>query len=291
VEREVGIRKNRKQRETSGGKEAMPAIWRSINRFNSSSAVAIAAVAVIAPLASADNGENGPPGFLMVWDASNDQEGQFPYDPADFGSVAFGSWTLGGGAGGQGGPLRERTGWRYQGSLTNLAWSLTWDCVANADPFVDATINVVNNSASEQTFFVFMPLMISPPIGPNSFMSGYVSAVLTDADFSGDALLRATATEPVFQGSIDGNPLASARLWNPGYSLTASFNSANDDDAFNNTLGPSANTQIGITLRFVLSPFDSASVTGIFDVQPVPGPGALALLTLAGVVCRRRRRE
>ena len=49
-------------------------------------------------------------------------------------------------------------------------------------------------------------------------------------------------------------------------------------------------TSIGIRLSFDLTPGDSASFTAIFEVQPIPGPGALPLLVFGLLRGRRRRR-
>jgi hypothetical protein len=230
----------------------------------------------------------------MTWDASGDQLDPFTYNPSEYGSIAttFGTWTLGGDPSGIGGPLRERTGWRYRGGLTNTAWNLTWDCVTNPDPYVDATINVTNTSSSTQTFWVYMPLLIAPPIPGGTLMDGWVSAVVSDQDFSGSALLSATATDPIYQGYIDTVALGNATMWSPGYSLLAPpFGAANDNNSFLNLLGPAANTEIALRLMFQLSPGDSASVTGTFEIRPIPGPAGLSLLAIVGAVATRRRRR
>jgi MYXO-CTERM domain-containing protein len=48
---------------------------------------------------------------------------------------------------------------------------------------------------------------------------------------------------------------------------------------------------IGIQLDFILSAGDSVAITSYFQVDPVPAPAGLALLGLAGLGGRRRRRE
>ena len=268
----------------------MPANWRNVNRFNAAGAVAVAASGLFAVSASADNsGAGGPPIFLMTWEASNDAQGALEYNPFTLGSANFGTHILGGGANGEGGPLRERIGWRTQGEMVDTQWTMSWDCVVNEDPFVDATINVTNNSLTTQTFWVYMPLNIAPSIPGSTRMDGFVSGVVSDQNFDG-AMMGATAIDPVYQAYIDNANAAS--MWNPGYALGAGpFNSSNDNLSFANQLGPGALNQIALRLRFDLSPGESASVTGPFEVQAVPGPAGFAVFAGLGALGFGRRRR
>lgn len=273
----------------------MPANWRNVDRCRAASFAVAAVFGLVASSAFADVGGTGnPPVFMMTWDASGDQLDPFTYNPSDWAHMPteYGTWTLGGGPNGQGGALREQTGWRYRGGLTNALWNLTWDCVANEDPFVDATINVTNTSNSTQVFWVLMPLNIVPSLPLGTIMDGDVSAVISDQNFSGAGLLSTAGADPIFQGYIDGAAVPNATLWNAGYSLAAPpFGAANDMDNFDGLIGPAAINQIGIRLRFELSAGDSASVTGIFNVNQIPAPAGLSLLAVFGAVASRRRRR
>jgi len=288
----------------------MPAIWRSFNRQNAAVVMAVASVGILTTASIADI--NPPPAgtpapaFLMTWD-NDGTESTAPdtYNANNFATTAteWGTWNLGGtaGPGGQGyidGAPRTRTGWRYRGDNSNSLWSFSWDCTINEDPFVDATINVQNNSNVTQTFWVYMPLNILPPITPNTSMSGSVSAVVSDGNpFDGPGVTMATnGVDSVYTAFIDpafaGDPASIARTqWNaPAFSLSAGQFGANNANAnFSNEIGAGANTSIAIRLRFTLSAGDSASVTGLFDIQPVPGPAGLSLLAVAALVGRRRR--
>lgn len=260
----------------------MPAIWRNVDRAVVASFAAIASVGFMTTGALADSdGSGGVPNFNMVWDASGDSTDPYTYNPAEYGSVEWGTWQLGGPAGD-----RTRTGWRYQGVLTGSddQWRVDWDCVANSDPFVDATIVVTNTDIVTHTYTMFMPLAIVP-IAPVTSMSGSVSSTLVGAPFVGGAL--AAGLSPVYQGYIDGGNVAN--LWNPGYVL-ATTDSDSDTTAFGSTPGPAALTTIAIKLEFTLTAGSSATVTGIFDIQAVPAPAGLALLGLAGITRGRRRR-
>jgi hypothetical protein len=268
----------------------MPAIWR--NRFQTGRSVAVA-VASLGLCGVALAGSGGPePAIQMTWDATGDGVGAFTYNPDDFATTqtSFGTWTLGGTPQNPG-PVRTEDGWRYRGGFNgiNNAWTLSWDCVMNTDPFVDATINVTNNSASTQTFFIFMPLNILPT-GPGVVMDGSVSASLSSQSFFNPATLAAAGTESVYQAYINGGLVKT--LWDPGYSLTAGpLSSAGDTANFNNTPNGSLANQLAIQLKFTLSAGDSASVTGIFNVVPVPGPAGLSVFALFGALGGRRRRR
>lgn len=266
----------------------MPAIWRNINRFGKATVMALATSALIAPVVNADtNGGGSLPNFMMTWDATGDQQGPLNYDPLIYGTASWGTFNLGGPAG-----ARTRTGWRYEGGFsgTDNAWTLSWDCVVNPDPFVDATINVTNNSLLPQTFLVIMPLAIAPAIPDGTIMNGSVSAIVTDGNFDGTALLTASGLDPVYRAFIDNNQVAS--MWT-GYALAAigPGNSNSDSLSFTNQPGPPANNEIKIILQFNLSPGDSASLTGIFDIQPIPGPAGLSILAIFTAFGARRRRR
>lgn len=58
--------------------------------------------------------------------------------------------------------------------------------------------------------------------------------------------------------------------------------------------GPGVTSDIGITLKFTLTPGDSASFTGVFVVNPVPEPASMMLATcgfaiVLGASWQRRR--
>jgi len=288
----------------------MPAIWRSFDRHHAAVVLAVASVGILAPASLADNTPPPPgtpaPAFMMTWDADQDNiPSPFTYDANEFANTAtqWGTWNLGGtvGAGGYvvDGAPRSRTGWRYRGDLVNQgSWSFSWDCVINEDPFVDTTINIQNNSNVTQTFWVYMPLNIAPPIVTNTLMSGSVSAVVSDGnplDGPG-ASLASNGVDSVYTAFIDPvvpqSPAAIARTqWNPGFSLNAvQFGSNSANASFANEIGPQALTSIALRLRITLSAGDSASVTGLFDIQPVPGPAGLSVLALFGLATGRRRR-
>jgi hypothetical protein len=268
----------------------MPVMRRMINRIPATSFVAIAAVGFIAPLANADDVPGSLPNFLMTWDASGDVQGPDTYDPTihQTQQTQWGTWEVGG---------DSWTGWRYIGGITNEFWTLTWDCIVNDDPFVVATINVQNTSGATQNFSNFMNLGIAGTYDP-TLMNGSVSAGLTNGSPLTTGATLSAGADPIYQAFIDPGanpPAASAArtIWNSGYSLSASQlqGSASDNAAFANEIGPGAFTSIGLKLQFNLTPGDSASVSGIFQIEQVPGPASLAVFAIFGAISGGRRRR
>ena len=266
----------------------MPVIWRNSLRY-SAATVALGLSGLCSQASLADSTPTNPPNFMMFFDASNDNvsfpdgaesDPAYQYNPADYGTVHWNSTS---------------EGWQYIGqrvgsdSNGDPAWTLDWDCTVNEDPFVDAQINVTNNSAVTQTFWVYMPLPINPPVGPFSQMNGSVSAALSSQGFT-DATLAAQTGDSVYAAFIDGNPVQT--MWTDPYTLTAlAGQSAGDSNNFSNQIGPGANAEIAIRLRFTLSAGDSATVQGIFDIQPIPAPAALPLVAAFGLLVGGRRRR
>jgi PEP-CTERM motif len=74
-------------------------------------------------------------------------------------------------------------------------------------------------------------------------------------------------------------------LFDPAYALTCvgSTCSAVDIDDFGNPvpeIGPQANTDIGIRIRFALGPGDRAGITSVFNIEAVPEPTTAMMLSL-----------
>jgi hypothetical protein len=145
-----------------------------------------------------------------------------------------------------------------------------------------------NNTASETLNFIVnyrMPLTAQYNNGVNW------SANLTGTLAGNQANLVTLAGTPLFTAYIDGNAVGSE--YPDPFNLFVGGGTADYDE------GPpiagfagSATQDIGIRLAFSLTPGDSATFNGnITFTSVVPGPGAAALLGLAGLMTTRRRRR
>ncbi len=173
-------------------------------------------------------------------------------------------------------------------------WNLAWSMTVNPDPFVIANIVVTNNSAFTQDF----TLTVSLPIGavvPASLTGGSVTGTVTDLNGNGATLANDSSGAPIYTSLIDGG--AWQTLLNSNSVSSGSFLSATiGPESFGgpsipSLLGPAVANTIGITLKFSLTAGDSASFTSIFVVEPVPGPGGVAILSIAGLLGFGRRRR
>jgi hypothetical protein len=169
-----------------------------------------------------------------------------------------------------------------------------WDSQFNNDPFVTNNFNVTNNSLVTLIFDVIVtqPVVVT---GPQTAMSGSVGITLTNT--TGTAVLT-DASVDVYQALIDG--VVVRTLLPEPYSLScpSAFCTATDSDDFGifptpPEIGPQANTDIAIRIRFALSPGDSAGITSVFNIEavPEPSPGVLLTLGLLGIAIARRSRQ
>ncbi len=193
----------------------------------------------------------------------------------------------------EGEPTPTANVYRYVGSYSGNGVLLNWDMTADADPFITSNLSLTNNTLATQTFTLTALLPIAPAISPSSLMRGSVQGGLT-GDGSGGTLASVVGSS-IYQAIIDngfvGEPANLLDVASVTVGPDASDTLGSDSfgiPVFEN--GPAVFTNIGIQLRFSLTPGDQASFTSLFRVE-VPGPGTLGLLSVAGAVFAGRRRR
>ena len=185
-------------------------------------------------------------------------------------------------------------------AVTEFGIISDWDSTYNIDPQVSNNFTVVNNTLASQIFSV---TVISPiaPVLPTSLMRGSIGITLTDTgplvndETDGLATLSSTLGEGIYRAFLDGSEVK--ELF-PDPSMVSCFLpnctvTQNADFGIPVRIpGPGASLTMGITVQFILTPGDSASITSVFNIIPVPEPstaGMLALGLLVLAIVRRRQ--
>ena len=176
-------------------------------------------------------------------------------------------------------------------------WTVnSWNLFLDPDPTVSNTISVTNNTAAVQTFIFSVTLPVSITFGPPSFIKGSISGSATDNNGNGVTLATSGGIS-LYQALIDGGVVRT--LHDDPFSAstglafdTAPVSLANFGIPIAESEGVATLSDIGITLRFTLTPGDSAAFTSVFNVEPIPEPGTAILLAvgLAGLARMGRPR-
>ena len=190
----------------------------------------------------------------------------------------------------------------YDGSQEFGGFDFGWNVLAGAGDFpasVIANFVVTNNSGADQTFSITVnSAPLATPGGvdlASTLIGGSVTGSVTDLNGDGASLSAVSPDGSLYSALFNTDTVAT--LGDDPFSASAGVFESNTvgpeefGSPIPSAVGPAfANgDSIGITLEFVLSAGDSASFTSVFVVD-VPAPAGLALLGVAGVVSRRRRR-
>lgn len=180
--------------------------------------------------------------------------------------------------------------WFFEGDHFGDGWNYSYEIMAIVDPVLAYNFSWTNSSTQTQSYlFTFSLTDIDQWDGDIDF-SGLLNATVQDNNGNGATFATANGL-PLFTGSVDGVNLLT--LGNNPFSLQASAGSS----ASTGNLSGSGMSGIGyessltVQLSFSLSAGDSVSFGGNWTVNPVPAPGALALLLACGPVLGRGRRR
>jgi hypothetical protein len=156
------------------------------------------------------------------------------------------------------------------------------------DPFVLNNILVTNTTTSTQIFSAFVGLPTT--FGAPNFISGNVRTNVIDGGNDGATVATVSPTA-LYQAQIDGTTVAT--LQNHAFSVVAPAGGSNTASA---SFGPTASavpvtSNIGIQLRFSLTPGDTAAILSRFDVTEIPEPASAALIGIGLALAARIRRR
>ena len=175
----------------------------------------------------------------------------------------------------------------------------SWDVVLKEDPYVVSNMYVTNTTSTDQ-IFVAGALLPIPSFAYNEVVFSSLGVSATDSDGDGNLYFAnvgsGSSALDIYDGTVNGAtvlgmnpvspfvmPLTIADCGGPGCTAVS--------QNYVSSMAVTADiaTMIGLDYRFILSPGDSAAVTGRFEIVPEPGTVLLLGLGLAGLGIRRRR--
>ena len=183
--------------------------------------------------------------------------------------------------------------WKLDNQLTLEGVRIeSWEIELKEDPYVISNMYVTNTTTTDQVFIVGTLLAI-PAFAYNEVVYSSLGVTATDSNADGNLYFNhigSGANQEVYDGQVNGLtelamdpdspwtlPLTVADCGGPGCSAVSSRYVASKP-----VTGGVA-TSIGLDYRFILSPGDSAAVTGRFEIIPEPGTGLLLALGLVGL--------
>lgn len=183
----------------------------------------------------------------------------------------------------------------YQGSVLDGsgAWTLGWNFNASNNQGGNKAFtagNYVIQNLSDHAIQFDLTISLPVALVGSALYGGSVSGGLTT---TADGFISSLQL-PLWTGSTGASTIGT--LFNAPFSVVRdqAGSSSLGADSFGSPIpslgGPALGSDLRITLSFLLGANSSASFTSVFVAQ-VPAPGAAALLGLAGIAARGRRRR
>lgn len=163
---------------------------------------------------------------------------------------------------------------------------------------VTADMAITNLSPVRQEFWALVTLNLDNPIiGGGTNTNGSISTSVTDLLGDGHADITTIQQgqfqdDPIYAAYVNGTGNPPARtMFDAPFLLETNdqFGTESDGNTFINEAGPDSAASISVWLKTEVSAFDQANLIGSYEIAPIPGPAALALLGIAGLSSRRRR--
>jgi hypothetical protein len=182
-----------------------------------------------------------------------------------------------------------------EGKAVEDEFILEWDISGKYDPTINGAFSVTNLLAVPQTFTLNVTVPV-PAIPGSSLIGGSMGGSFTDANGNG-ANFDSSGATAIYTALIDGVSVATLHP-SPvnlvvGNFLTGDVPSVSFGNPIPSQAGPALATDMSIQLKFTLSAGDTAALTSVFVVEPVPEPSTVVLALLGGAcalfVARRKR--
>ena len=189
-------------------------------------------------------------------------------------------------------PVGTPTGgdtYNFQGALGDSDFSLEYDFDADAvvstpdGAFLGSGFALENLSDQALEFTLTMTMDLANSAGPMPDFGGSSSFTITGFDG-----MLSSIGGPIWTAYADGVEVGSG--FDDPYTLTTPAGGGSNSDTVNDfgQLGSSVNNTLSVSYSFSLSGNTLLTHTGSFGI--IPAPSAFALLGVAGLAARRRRR-
>ncbi|MEM7229743.1 MAG: hypothetical protein AAF432_13105 [Planctomycetota bacterium] len=158
--------------------------------------------------------------------------------------------------------------------------------------FVSMDFVVTNNTAVDQVLVMSASTTLVSPFLGGVVINGSVGFESLGTDvFNPNATVGLNGGSPFYTANIDGSGVQNLVTVLPQNGAFNLFETTESFGVPTPIAGPAtANSDISMDIEFLIPAGANISLTSTFNIEAVPAPGALALLGVAGLGARRRRR-